>query len=112
MKKILVVLLFLFSFSALSACSHDNPSKTNADALVNSGVTIGIKSATIDADGCLIFTLEDGTIINAGYVGGQNGANGIDGKDGINGKNGVDGKDGVDGKEWYALDFLKGFCTA
>ena len=57
-----------------------------------------VKSASFSADGELLLTLSDGTVLNAGKAVGANGKdgkNGADGKDGIDGKNGIDGKDGI-----------------
>lgn len=56
---------------------------------------VGIASAIVNEEGNLIITLTDDNVINAGYVlgaDGKDGINGVDGKDGEDGTNGIDGK--------------------
>lgn len=63
---------------------------------------VGIAKAEINADGELVLTYTDETVVNLGRVVGTDGINGkdgADGKNGIDGKNGANGKDGVNGKD-------------
>ena len=54
-----------------------------------------VVKSEINVDGELVFTLSDGSTINAGVVKGEPGVQGEPGKDG---ENGADGKDGADGE--------------
>lgn len=58
---------------------------------------IGIQTATVDANGNLVVTLTNGTVLDLGNVKGADGENGKDGQDGSNGKDGQDGAPGKDG---------------
>lgn len=51
----------------------------------------------INVDGELVFTLSDGTTVNAGVVKGEKGDAGKDGENGADGKDGADGEPGEDG---------------
>ena len=70
------------------------------------GTVVSVADCDINADGDLIVTLSDGTVINAGNaVGpqgpagptGPKGEQGEKGENGTNGTNGVDGTNGIDG---------------
>jgi len=60
---------------------------------------VHVQDALVDATGDLLVTLTDGTVINAGYVIGQNGLNGIDGADGATGPQGIQGEQGPAGAD-------------
>lgn len=59
---------------------------------------VSITSATINGSGHLLLTLSNSTVLDAGYVVGPAGTNGVDGVDGTNGVDGAPGADGVDGR--------------
>ncbi|MCH1480236.1 MAG: collagen-like protein, partial [Crocinitomicaceae bacterium] len=60
---------------------------------------IHVQNATVNGMGDLIVTLTDGTIINAGYVVGPDGAQGPQGIQGDQGPIGLTGPDGADGTD-------------
>lgn len=70
------------------------------------GTVVSVADCDINADGDLIVTLSDGTVINAGNAvgpqgpagpAGPKGEQGEKGENGTNGTNGVDGTNGIDG---------------
>ena len=60
---------------------------------------VHVDMANVDVNGDLIVTLSDGTIINAGYIVGSDGATGPAGPQGPAGTDGVDGADGAPGPQ-------------
>ena len=50
------------------------------------GTSVYISNCSIDANGDLIVTLSDGTVMNAGKCKGEDGVDGKDGADGSNGE--------------------------
>lgn len=59
---------------------------------------ISITGASIDGGGHLLLTLSNSTVLDAGYVVGPPGANGVDGANGTDGVDGAPGADGDDGR--------------
>ena len=60
---------------------------------------VHVDMANVDGNGDLIVTLSDGTVINAGYVVGSDGATGPAGPQGPAGADGADGADGATGPQ-------------
>lgn len=59
---------------------------------------VGLAGCLKDADGCLVLTMTNGTVIKLGRVDGEKGIPGEAGKDGRDGLDGKDGTPGVDGR--------------
>lgn len=59
---------------------------------------LSIVGASIDGGGHLLLTLSNSTVLDAGYVVGPAGANGVDGTNGTDGVDGAPGTDGADGR--------------
>ena len=60
-----------------------------------------VETALVSANGRLLIELDDGTIIDAGYVRGGQGPAGKDGADGAPGIPGAKGDPGVNGAQWH-----------
>ena len=60
-----------------------------------------VSTALVSSSGRLLIELDDGSIIDAGYVRGGQGGQGERGQEGPRGANGVDGKDGINGAQWH-----------
>ena len=60
-----------------------------------------IETALVSSAGKLLIQLDNGTVIDAGYVRGSQGPAGKDGQDGAPGIPGAKGEPGVDGAQWH-----------
>ena len=60
-----------------------------------------IETALVSSAGKLLIQLDNGTVIDAGYVRGSQGPAGIDGQDGAPGIPGAKGDPGANGSRWY-----------
>ena len=60
-----------------------------------------VETALVSANGRLLIELDNGTIIDAGYVRGGQGPAGRDGADGAPGIPGAKGDAGVNGAQWH-----------
>jgi len=60
-----------------------------------------VETALVSANGRLLIQLDDGTIIDAGYVRGGQGPAGRDGADGSPGIPGAKGDPGTNGAQWH-----------
>ena len=60
-----------------------------------------IETALVSSSGRLLIQLDDGTVIDAGYVKGERGPSGRDGRDGAPGIPGARGEAGANGSQWF-----------
>ena len=60
-----------------------------------------IETALVSSSGKLLIQLDDGTVIDAGYVKGERGPAGRDGQDGAPGIPGARGEAGTNGSKWF-----------
>jgi hypothetical protein len=60
-----------------------------------------IETALVSSSGKLLIQLDDGTVIDAGYVKGERGPAGRDGQDGAPGIPGARGEAGANGSKWF-----------